>query len=129
MGGYTIPKIELALNAYYRAISGTTYQADMSVSGSTLNRSGSTTVYLEPRGSRRLPMFHQVDLRMEKSFRVDVHKFGIFADFQNLTNNDTVTGVQTRVPNRTISGNVVLFESPTSIQGARQITFGGRWSF
>jgi hypothetical protein len=128
-GGYTIPWIEVALNAYYRAISGTTYQADMSVSGSTLNRSGSTTVYLEPRGSRRLDMLHQVDLRIDKSFRVDVHRFGVFLDFQNLFNNDTITGVQTRYPTRTISGNVVNFESPTAIQLGRQITFGGRWTF
>jgi hypothetical protein len=28
-----------------------------------------------------------------------------------------------------IDGNTVMPGSPTSIQGARQITFGGRWSF
>jgi hypothetical protein len=129
LGGYTVPWIEVALNGYYRAISGTTYQADMSVSGSTLGRSGSTTVFLEPRGSRRLPMLHQVDLRIDKSFRYDVHKFGVFFDFQNLFNTDTVTGVQTRYPSRTISGSVVDFESPTSIQAGRQMTFGARWTF
>ena len=74
-------------------------------------------------------MLHQMDFRIDKSFRVDVHKFGVFVDFQNMFNADTVTGVQTRPPNRTISGNVVAFESPTSLQAGRQITFGGRWTF
>ena len=52
-------------------------------------------------------------MRVEKSFRVDVHRFGVFADFQNLLNSSATTAVQTRVPDRTIQGNVVLFESPT----------------
>lgn len=127
--GYNIPKIDVSLNAYYRAIGGSTYQAEMSVSGSTLNWTGSSNIPLEPRGSRRLDMLHQIDLRAEKSFNIDVHRFGVFVDVQNLLNKDTITGVQTRYPRRTISGNVVQFGSPTAIQQARQLTVGGRWTF
>jgi hypothetical protein len=127
--GYQIPKIEVSVNAYFRAISGGTYQADRTVSGSTLNWPATSTIFLEPRGSRRLDMLTQVDLRAEKTFNIDVHRFGVFVDVQNLMNNDTITGVVTRYPSRSISGNTVLFESPTSIQQPRQITFGGRWSF
>jgi hypothetical protein len=127
--GVQIPKIEVSVNAYFRAISGGTYQADISVSGSTLNRSGSSTIYIEPRGARRNDMLKQVDLRVEKTLNVDVHKFGVFLDAQNLFNTATITGVQTRYPRRTISGSPVQFESPTGIQGGRQITLGGRWSF
>ncbi len=43
-------------------------------------------------------MQHIVDLRIEKEFRVDVHRFGVFFDIANLFNNDLITGVQTRVP-------------------------------
>ena len=50
-------------------------------------------------------------------------------DAGNLFNASTVTGRQTRYPNRTISGNVVLYDGPTTVIGARQISFGGRWSF
>ncbi len=70
-----------------------------------------------------------LDLRVEKSFRVDVHRFGIWIDVANLTNADTVLGIQTRYPNRTISGNVVQYGGPTAITTARQVTFGGRWLF
>lgn len=129
MGGVRIPKVEVSLNAYYRGISGLPYAADIAVSGSTLNRPGTSTIFIEPRGSRRMPFFHQVDLRAEKVFEFDVHRLGLFADVQNLFNKETMTNVQTRYPSRSISGNSVAFGSPTAIQGARQITLGARWSF
>jgi hypothetical protein len=129
MGGYQIPVIEVAVNGYYRAVSGTPYEAYMNVSGSTLNWTGTSSINLEPRGSRRLDMYHQIDLRAEKTFNFDVHRFGVYVDVQNLLNADGITSVQARYPNRSIAGNTVLFGSPATIQGARQVTFGGRWSF
>jgi hypothetical protein len=60
---------------------------------------------------------------------VQGHRFGIFADVANLFNTATVTTRQARVPNTTISGSTVLFGAPTAVQGARQVTFGGRWIF
>ena len=50
-------------------------------------------------------------------------------DVGNLFNAGTVTAVQTRVPNRSLNGYTVLYQSPTALVPARQITFGGRWSF
>ena len=47
----------------------------------------------------------------------------------NLFNTATVTTRQARYPSTTISGATVLYKAPTGLQGARQITFGGRWSF
>ena len=105
MGGYTIPKVEVALNAYYRAISGDTYTPVANVSGSSsvLNWTGSLNINLEPKGSQRMETRHLVDFRVEKEFKVDVHRFGVFFDIANLFNNDTITGVQTRVPDRAIT--------------------------
>jgi hypothetical protein len=137
-GGYQVPKIEVNLNAYYRILSGTNYRADMSVSRTVLGTSGSVTVPIEPRGARRYDTFSQVDLRAEKTFNIDVHRFGVFVDFQNLFNQDITTSVVTRYPSTTVSyfdannvqkSKVVQMGYPTGIQGARQITFGGRWSF
>lgn len=129
--GYQIPKIEVSLNTYYRGISGATYTPVANVSGrsSSLNWFGSANIFVAPRGSERLETQHIVDLRAEKVFNVDVHRFGVFVDVGNLFNNDTVTAVQTRVPSREISGFDVLYQSPTSLISARQITIGGRWSF
>lgn len=129
--GYQIPKVEVAVNAYYRGTSGRTFTPLNNVSGSSsvLNWTGSLNIYAAPFGSERYDAQHNVDLRLEKLFTVDVHKFGVFVDFANIFNDDTITAVQTRVPSRSINGFTVLYKSPTAITPARQVTFGGRWSF
>ncbi len=81
------------------------------------------------RGSRSNDFFNQVDLRAEKAFRFEGNRFGIYADFVNLFNTDTVLTRQARVPSTTISGETVNFLAPLTVQGARQVTFGARWSF
>jgi hypothetical protein len=86
-------------------------------------------IYLQPRGSEREEFQHQVDVRAEKVFRIQEHRFGLYADLINLFNNSTITGVQNRYPSTTIAGETVLYGAPTGVQAARQITFGARWSF
>jgi hypothetical protein len=136
--GYQIPFIEVNLNAYYRALSGTTYRGDISVARAILGTSGSVAIPVEERGARRHDMFHQIDLRAEKTFNIDVHRFGLYVDVQNLMNSDIITGRVTRYPSSSVSyfdnSNVqqsatLRFGTPTGIQGARQVTIGGRWSF
>ena len=56
-------------------------------------------------------------------------RFGVFADITNLFNTATVTTRQERNPNTTISGSTVLYQAPTALQLARQVSFGGRWMF
>ncbi|MFO7691450.1 MAG: TonB-dependent receptor [Vicinamibacterales bacterium] len=141
MGGYTVPKIEVGLNAYYRAISGANYTPLALVSGSSsvLNWTGSVNINLDARGSQRLETQHLVDLKVEKEFKVDVHRFGVFFDIANLFNNDTITSVQTRVPDRAITyfdeelgkstSQRVKYKSPISLVSPVQMTFGVRWSF
>ena len=63
---------------------------------------------------------------MEKVFQVQAHRFGVYADTLNLFNANAVTA---RVRRRTRAPAAIAYKSPTGIQGARQITFGGRWSF
>ena len=131
MAGYNIPRIDVGINAYIRSVSGGTYTAfpSSAVSSRTLNWFSSLRPNLEPLGTYRYPTQTTVDLRIDKSFRVGIHKFMVWMDAGNLFNVSTVTGRQTRYPNRVISGYTVLYDGPTSVIGARQITFGGRWSF
>jgi hypothetical protein len=135
MAGYTLPKIDLSFNAYVSSISGGTYTPvpSATVSSRTLNWFSSIRPYLEPLGSYRYPTLNRLDLRIDKSFRAGPHRFNAWVDFGNLFNASTVTGVQTRYPNRTISSPstsaVVLYDSPTAVTAARQIMIGGRWSF
>jgi hypothetical protein len=131
MGGYNIPKIDVGLNAFIRSISGGTYTPipSSTVSSRTLNWFSSLRPNLEPLGTYRYPTLTLVDLRIDKSFKVGANRFMIWMDAGNLFNASTVTGRQTRYPNRTINGFNVAYDGPTTITGARQITIGGRWSF
>ena len=99
---YEIPKVEIMIGGNYTGLSGRPYNVYQYGSSSStglgpLSPSSRRQILLEPRGSRRFS-FHQVDIRAEKAFRVQGHRFGIYADFANLFNTDTITAVQTRFP-------------------------------
>ncbi|HXW03617.1 MAG TPA: TonB-dependent receptor [Vicinamibacterales bacterium] len=128
---YQVPRVDVMIGANYTGLSGRPYQPFGQYSNSQLNLpfSSRRQIYLTPRGSLRNDAFHQLDLRLEKAFRIQTNRFGVYADITNLFNANTVTTRQTRYPNTTISGETVLFDAPTVVQGARQITFGGRWMF
>jgi hypothetical protein len=124
---YRIPRVDVMLGANYTGTSGRPYTPFEQFTSGQLNVPGSArrTIFLEPRGSRRTEFINDVDLRVEKAFEFQGHRFGVFADTINLFNSAGVTSVQARVP----SSGGVLFGAANGIQAARQITFGGRWSF
>ncbi len=128
---YTVPKVDVLLGGVYTGLSGRPFTPYQRYSTSQLNlpTNGRKEIFLEPRGSERNDFYHNVDLRAEKAFRVENHRFGIYADLVNLLNTGTITSRQARVPSTTISGHAVLYKAPTGVQGARQVTIGGRWMF
>lgn len=129
---YQIPKVEIMLSPAYFGMSGRPFTPYSQVSSSTLGIPGSSSrrqILLEPRGTERNDFYHDIDLRAEKVFDVSGNRFGIFADIVNLFNTASITGRQTRYPSTSIGGNTVKYKAPTSVQGARQITIGARWSF
>jgi hypothetical protein len=129
MAGYQIPVVEVELDAYYVAVSGYNYAPAATLSKSTINYTGSTSVFLEPRGSRVLPFDKELTLRAEKVFKVGIHRFGIYADIANVFNSGTATGVVTNVAGSSVLGQLVPFEGVTALIPARQATLGVRWSF
>ena len=129
MGGYQIPVAEVAVSAYFQAVSGYNYSPTSSITAKTLSWSGSSSVLLEPRGSRTLPFDTELTLRLEKVFNVGVNRFGLYADINNLFNSAIVTSVVTAVDGSSILGQRVPFLTPTELIPARQATFGLRWSF
>ena len=125
---YNVPKLDVMVGGNYTGLSGRPYTATFSFPNSQLPTGGSSrrTIFLQPRGSSgRNDFVHQVDLRTEKVFNVQGHRFGVYADMVNLFNDNAVTVRQATYPT---SGGIA-YQAPTGIQGARQITFGGRWSF
>jgi hypothetical protein len=150
--GYQIPVVEISANMFFRMLSGTPWTPFRRESSSTFNWTGSLDLNLETRGSRRTGCSYPTglasktgcklqkvfDLRLEKVFNVREDRLGLYLDAENLFNSAFPTGVQTRNPQATVNyvdanGNpaqtVVLLGNPTTINVARQITFGARWSF
>lgn len=127
--GYQIPKVEVALNALFRGTSGQTYTPFNRVAAGRVNWTGSVDVQLEEQGSHRVEALRLLDLRLEKVFSVDVHRFGIYVDIENALNSGDVLTRNARYPSVAISGNTVTFGGATAVTPARQATFGVRWSF
>jgi hypothetical protein len=124
---YRIPKVDVMVGGNYTGLSGRPWTPNRQFPSSQLSVGSSSrrTILLEPRGSRRTEFIHNVDLRLEKVFQVQGNRFGVYADTLNLFNANAVTSVQARYP----SSGGIDFQAPTGIQGARQVTFGFRWSF
>jgi hypothetical protein len=139
--GYQIPKIEVAVNGYFRYMSGRPYTIYSRVRARNLNLPGSyVLVNLEEPGAHRNDPFNQTDIRFEKVFTVGFHRFGVYADIVNLFNQSIVTARQNRWPNRNFPvpdpnnpgsfvDNIVEANGPVSMMPAVQATFGLRWSF
>ena len=128
---YQVPRVDVLLGMTYFGLSGRPFTPFQQYSSGQLNLPGSgrRQILLERRGSRSNDFFNQVDLRAEKAFRFEGNRFGVYTDILNLFNTNTVLTRQARFPSSTISGETVNFLAPLTVQGARQITFGARWSF
>ena len=148
MVGVQIPKVEIAVNAYFRSLSGGTYAPYVQLSGSTVGYSPTGYYFgssagrrpaLEPRGSRRLDTLNILDLRLEKIFTIGGdHKLSVYSDILNALNADTVTSVFNNVGGTSVfnpppaaagSTTSVPFGGPAAITAPRQIQIGARWSF
>ena len=86
-------------------------------------------VNLEEQGFDRVETLSLLDLRVEKIFNAGVHRFGIYADIENLFNANTALTRNARYPSVAISGQTVQYGGVTAVTAARQTTFGLRWSF
>jgi len=132
---YQVPVVDVGLSAYFRGLSGSTYQPFYRFSSQEINfpTASGRELLLEPRGSHRLPARKQLDLRLEKIFRVGrgEDRVSVYADVNNALNESTAIDVITRYPDQAIAGidDPVVFGSPATLIAPRQLTLGARWSF
>jgi Carboxypeptidase regulatory-like domain/TonB dependent receptor len=129
-----LPWIAVHAGAVYIAQSGARYAAYRQFSAETLDYPQSELgrrVLLEPRGSRRLPFDHLLDLRFEYRIGVGgVRRVGIYADVRNVLNRATTIAVQNRFPLATVGGaGVVAFDTPVAVRAPRQVYVGARLLF
>jgi len=113
------------LSGYFRYLKGLpwTRVIQARLVGVTLPQ-GSYTIYAEKRGSRNLPDFKQLDLRLEKTLRLKVLTLGVFADCFNVFN----MGVATAVWNDS-SSKATPFGQMTAINDPRIFQLGARFEF
>ena len=131
---YRIPVIDVGLNAIWQSFSGRTWtpyeRFGVAATGFIISSSG-REYNLEPRGSRRMPWQHTLDLRFDKQFRISQRdRLSAYLDIANVFNRPTILDFQARSPSVTVSGiGAIPVGAPTSIIAPRQVTIGGRWSF
>jgi hypothetical protein len=136
LGSYTIPKVEMSVNAFFRSMSGRNYTPFAQYTTGLLNApTASRQPFLEPRGSRRMQADTTLDLRFEKNFNIGPRdRIGVFVEVLNTFNANTITNVVTRVPTQEITyapGQTqdVNFEAPSAVIAPRQIQLAARWTF
>ncbi|HEY0141245.1 MAG TPA: TonB-dependent receptor [Thermoanaerobaculia bacterium] len=126
--GFARLPLEFILGASWNWDSGIAYsvfQTDPQVGGTRL---------LEPRGSRRLPHFHQLDLQLQKNFTVRGVTFGLIGSVFNVLNTELPLQIVGNAGARAIEdpnnpGN--LYIDPNQQTGANRLspTFGTYSSF
>jgi hypothetical protein len=136
---YQIPKVEIAINGYYRNISGIRYTPYQQLSSSTLNFPQSQRgrrLLLEPRGENGVDTTSVLDLRFEKIFKLGGgnNRVSVYLDLRNAFNSSDVTDAQDRFPDIGVIGpdgqpTSAAFGAPATVVDPRQLTLGARWSF
>ena len=114
---YTAP-YGIGLAANYNGRSG--YPAPYGILSPTrANGAGTATVYIQPLGDSRLPKFHNLDLRVDKSVKYKSAKVTFSADVFNVLNADTVQSI--RLTQNASNANLI-----SSLVAPRVIRFGAR---
>jgi hypothetical protein len=128
-GTYMFPGIHLSLSGAYTYYTGNTWtprttcllvdQGDGTTGCYSFNQ-GTVRYFAEPRGSRRLPGFNDLDLRAEWQLPFGQGSAGLFVDVFNLFNQGVATAVSDRVGSAT-------FGEPTTYTTPRNIRLGIRY--
>lgn len=120
--GTYIAAFGISLSAYYRFSTGITYSRSLrSIEAGIDLYQGVISVRVEPRGSYGLPSQHELNLRMEKSFKVGPGRLSAIVDGFALLNLNTTTGVGTTTD--------VDWQDVTAIVSPRYLRFGLAYRF
>jgi hypothetical protein len=116
--GSLILPLDINVNVNFQLISGSTYTMRARVPDSVdVNKS---VIYVEPRGSHRYPMSKNLDIRLEKTFKIAKVKLGLLLDIFNVFNEGIVTSYSTYTTS---------FEDILAIKNPRAFRAGLRFWF
>jgi len=130
MGSYNIPVIDVNLGFYYSYLDGTRYNKnimlDEEIDPDAVSWSHAVYIYADPKGTYKYKGQHNLDLRLEKFFRIsNKYRVGVLVDIFNALNDDTVTDVETAVD----PWSEFPFGYVWGIRGPRQFRAGFRFEF
>jgi hypothetical protein len=133
-GGYRVPKIEIGLNAFVSYHSGAPYLAQVNVGRRSTGWTRALLVNATTRGAFETEGLVQTALRIEKVVRAGGHRFGVYADVQNVFNAGTVTANSQLYPFKTSTDQrgqsfKLWLTGPVAQMEGRQVTLGARWTF
>jgi hypothetical protein len=116
--GTVILPFDINFNVNFQLISGRNYAMELKLpSSADANR---TVIFAEPRGSRRYPTSKNLDVRLEKTFKIGNTKLGVLVDIFNVFNEGIVNEYEYNAQN---------FEDVLSIKNPRAFRAGLRFWF
>ena len=124
-GTYRLPWAGLTLSGVYASHSGLAWGRRANIQGLW---QGSETIRIEPRGTRRLPFVHDLDLRIERTIRLVAGStnLGLFADLFNATNQGVPDSAS---PLAVVDVSGASFGQPGAWRNARSVRLGARVLF
>jgi hypothetical protein len=130
-GSYIVPWAEVALNVYFRSLTGDAWTTQYLTRSGVLAQ-GRTTVFVEKRGSNHYDMPKILDVRLEKIFTLARrYRLGLIFDVFNVFNDDTITSWGTTLGTNWYPGQYPSTNGHnlTGIVGPRQARLGIRLIF
>ena len=112
------------LSGYFSVMSGRRYTRRVSSGGLGLNLYTDVVTFAEPLGGHGYPTLTNLDLRLEKEFRIKGIRMSVFGDAFNIFNDNAVTVVRT-ISNRTS----YEFQDPRTIVPPRIFQLGAKIEF
>jgi outer membrane receptor protein involved in Fe transport len=125
-GAVDIPVVDVTLGMYYSFRTGSPYSSGMALPRDMVTfRGDSVYIYGEERGSYRYKEIHNLDLRLEKFFRIGEFRVGALVDVFNVFNSSTVTDYETQMD----QWSDYQFGYIWGIRGPRTFRLGFRFEF
>lgn len=100
-GAIDIPVVDVTLGVSYSYTSGSPYNSNVmlpwSIDPDAVSFEDNVFIYGEERGAYRYPGMHDLDIRLEKFFKLGKVRLGVLVDIFNVFNDDTITDYETNL--------------------------------
>jgi hypothetical protein len=100
-GAVDIPVVGVTLGVYYNFASGVPYNSNVAlprdIDSDPVSHADFTYIYGDEKGHYRYPGMHNLDIRLEKFFKIGKTRVSALADIFNVFNTNTITDYETQM--------------------------------